>query len=57
LRKDKGQNRMTLTILIITRRAYCPRCWVRTDQDKTARGWVCQGCNALLTAWCELAGE
>ena len=48
---------MTKHILTIIRRAYCPLCWVRTDQDKTARGWVCQGCNALLTARCELAGE
>jgi len=48
---------MTKHILTIIRRAYCPLCWVRTDQDKTARGWVCQGCNALLTARCELVGE
>ena len=34
-------------LIALIRWAWCPHCWVRTDQDKTDHGWRCQQCGEV----------
>lgn len=39
---------MKQIIALVRTFAWCTRCWVRTDQDKTPAGWVCRECGGVM---------